>query len=205
VLVAGPWARGSRTVNPSYLVTPAMSVLWELLGDQRWAAVATWSRSLLADVTDAAPHLPPDWATVDATGGNPQPASSPAGDTPRYGYEAARVMVQAAADCSAEGQAVAARTWSFLNGEEAGGTVAATYGLDGQRLSDAQHPLALVAAAAAAASSGEPDRAEGLLDAAETMDEQAPSYYGAAWIALGRMWLDTDRLGGCRPGSPTRP
>ena len=37
-----------------------------------------------------------------------------------------------------------------------------------------------------------------------SLDEQAPSYFGAAWIALGRLWLDTDLLGGCRPGAPTR-
>jgi endoglucanase len=44
-----------------------------------------------------------------------------------------------------------------------------------------------------------------LLDAADALDARAPSYFGAAWIALARLWLDTDLLGGCRPGAPTRP
>ncbi len=89
VLVAGPWARSTRTINPSYLATPAMSLLWETLGDRRWSPVATWSRRVLAGLTAEAPHLPADWATVDAAGGNPQARSSPGGDAPRYGYEAA--------------------------------------------------------------------------------------------------------------------
>ena len=138
-------------------------------------------------------------------GGNPQARSSPGGDAPRYGYEAARAIVQSAVDCTDEGQAVAARAWPFLRGEADGGTVAATYALDGQRLGDEQHPAALVAAAAAAAASGEHGRATELLDAADALDARAPTYFGAAWIALARLWLDTDLLGGCRPGAPTRP
>jgi endoglucanase len=205
VLIAGPWARSTRTINPSYLATPAMSLLWETLGDQRWTPVAAWSRETLADLTAAPPHLPADWATVDAAGDNPAARSSPDGDTPRYGYEAARAIVQSAVDCTGEGQAVAAQAWDFLGGEADGGTVAATYLLDGQRLGDEQHPVALVAAAAAAAASGEGDRAVELLDAADALDARSPSYFGAAWIALARLWLETDLLGGCRPGSPTRP
>jgi endo-1,4-beta-D-glucanase Y len=204
VLIAGPWARSTRTINPSYLVTPAMSLLWERLGEQRWSAVAAWSRAVLAELTAEAPHLPPDWAAVDAAGDNPGARSSPAGDSPRYGYEAARVIVQSAVDCSDAGQAVAVGAWSFLGAEAVGGTVAATYALDGGRLGDEQHPVALVAAAAAAAASGERGRASELLDAAEAIDDGAPSYFGAAWIALARLWLDTDLLGGCRPGEPSR-
>ena len=73
--------------------------------------------------------------------------------------------------------------------------MAATYALDGKRLGDEQHPVALVAAAAAAAASGDQQRASELLGAADALDARAPSYFGAAWIALGRLWLDTDRLG----------
>ena len=159
MLVAGPWAESSRTVNASYLATPAMSLLWETLDEQRWAPVAAWSRNVLAALTATAPHLPPDWASVDAAGGNPRAQPSPAGDSPRYGYEAARVIVQAAVDCSAAGQGVAARAWPFLGGEVDGGDFVATYTPDGQRLGGERHPLALVAAAAAAAASGDAGRA----------------------------------------------
>jgi endoglucanase len=204
VLIAGPWAIPARTVNASYLATPAMSLLWETLGELRWGPVAAWSRHTLEALTAGAPHLPPDWATVDSAGGNPQAQASPTGSAPRYGYEAARVIVQAAVDCRAAGQAIAAQAWPFLGAELDAGALAATYTLDGQRLGTERHPLALVAAGAAAAASGEAERAAELLDAADTLDAEAPSYFGAAWVALGRVWLDTDLLGGCRPGAPER-
>ncbi len=204
VLVAGPWAAQARTVNASYLATPAMSALWETLGEQRWGPVAAWSRGALDALTAHPPHLPPDWATIDATGNAPRAQPSPAGDPPRYGYEAARVIIQAAVDCSAVGQDVAARAWPFLAAELDGGVLVATYTLDGQRLGPERHPLALVAAAAAAAAGGDQQRAADLLDSAENLDAEAPTYFGAAWIALGRLWLDTDLLGGCRPGAPAR-
>ena len=204
VLVAGPWAAQTRTVNASYLATPAMSVLWDTLGEQRWGPVAAWSRGLLDALTAQPPHLPPDWATVDATGDDPRARPGPAGGPPRYGYEAARVMIQAAVDCRAAGQDVAARAWPFLAAEVDGGFLVATYTLDGQRLGPERHPLALVAAAAAAAAGGDEQRAADLLDSADDLDAEAPSYFGAAWIALGRLWLDTDLLGGCRPGAPAR-
>jgi endoglucanase len=205
VLIAGPWADSSRTINASYLATPAMSLLWETLGDQRWGSVAAWSRLVLDALTAAPPHLPPDWATVDAAGSDPQAQPSPGGDSPRYGYDAARVIVQAAVDCRTAGQEVAARSWPFLGGEVDSGSLAATYTLGGQPLGTERHPLAYVAGAAAAAAGGEADRAAELLDAADAADAEAPSYFGAAWVALGRIWLDTDLLGGCRPGEPTRP
>ena len=203
-LVAGPWATSSRTINASYLATPAMSILWDTLGEQRWGPVATWSRNVVDELTADPPHLPPDWAIVDPLGNEPRPEPSPAGEDPRYGYDAARVIIQSATDCSAAGQAVAARAWKFLGEQDDRGTIAATYSLDGQRLGDERHPLALVAAAAAAAAGGDPGRSGELLDDAASLDQQAPSYFGAAWIALGRLWLDTDLLGGCRPAAPTR-
>jgi endoglucanase len=205
VLVAGPWAVPTRTVNASYLATPAMSVLWDTLGERRWGPVAAWSREVLDALTAHPPHLPPDWATVGATGGEPRAQPSPSGDPARYGYEAARVIVQAAVDCRASGQDVAAQAWAFLAAEVDGEELVATYTLDGHPVGAERHPLALVAAAAAAASSGDHQRARDLLDAAEMLDAEAPTYFGAAWIALGRLWLDTDLIGGCRPGTPTHP
>lgn len=202
VLVAGPWAAGGRVVNPSYLVVGAMSALW-WAGDHRWASVAATSRSMLVTLTAQAPHLPPDWSTVDGGGGGARAAPSPAGASPRYSYDAARVLVQLAVDCRAAGQRVAARAWPFLDGELDAGRLAASYALDGRPLDADRHPVALVAAASSAAAAGDGDRADALLDEADRLDDQRPSYYGAAWIALGRAWLDTDRLGGCRPGQPT--
>jgi endoglucanase len=157
---------------------------------------------MLATLTSTAPHLPPDWSTVTANGTNPQPRASPGGVSPRYGYEAARVLVQLAVDCRASGQAIAARAWPFLR-REASGTLEAEYTLAGEPLGRSTHPLGLVAAAASAAAAGASDDAARLLDAADAHDDRFPTYYGAAWIALARLWLDTDLIGGCRPGDPT--
>ena len=55
--------------------------------------------------------------------------------------------------------------------------------------------MALVAAAAAADAAGRrARRRQRLLDAAEALDRGSPTYYGAAWVALGRIMLDTDAL-----------
>lgn len=81
----------------------------------------------------------------------------------------------------------------------------ASYTLDGQPIDSGSHPLALVPAAASAAAAGEAERSADLLDDAADLDEANPSYYGAAWIALARLWIDTDLLGGCRPGDPNTP
>ena len=209
VLVAGPWAVDERVVNPSYLVLPAMSQLWWNLGDDRWSGVAADARVVLDELTTDAPHLPPDWATVGADGSGAAAAESPNGDSARYGYEAGRVIVQLAVDCRGEGQRVAARSWDFFEREAGDDAVAATYSLDGEALGEpvdgAGHPLALVAAVASADAAHEPERMHELLDAATALDDSRPSYYGAAWVALARLWLDTDRLGACRPGAPLTP
>jgi endo-1,4-beta-D-glucanase Y len=205
VLVAGNWAGRWRMVNASYLVTPAMSVLYEILPEYRWGGVAWTSRLLLADMMDTSPNLPPDWAVVDRGGVNPRPVESPGGQSARYSYDAGRVIVQTAVDCRAAGQRLAARAWPFLRDEVEAGTLVMPYTLEGDPLDGDRHALAMVAAAGAAAASGARSRADELLAAAERRDDANPTYFGAAWIALGRLWFDTDRLGGCRPGAPTRP
>ena len=35
------------------------------------------------------------------------------------------------------------------------------------------------------------------LDAAEQLDKQTPTYYGSAWVALGRVMLTSDLLDAC--------
>ena len=200
-------ASRSRTVNASYLATPAMSLLWESLGEQRWGPVATWSRRFARRPHgDRARTCRPTGRPSTPPGASPRRSRAHAGDPPRYGYEAARVIVQAAVDCSAAGQDVAAAGVAVPRRRggwrDVGGDVHARRA---NRLGADRHPLALVAAAAAAAASERVRTAAAdLLDDADALDERAPSYFGAAWIALGRLWLDTDLLGGCRPGLPTR-
>lgn len=204
VLLAGTWAERWRMVNASYLVTPAMSILYEVIPEWRWGTVAWTSRLLLSDMMDTAPHLPPDWAVVDASGVNPRAVPSPDGTSARYSYDAGRVIVQVAVDCREAGQRLARSAWPFLENEVEAGSLVMPYTLDGRPIADERHPLAYVAAAAAALTSGERSRADELLGTAEDVDAASPTYFGSAWVALGRVWLDTGLLGGCRPGSPSR-
>lgn len=201
VLLAGPWAHADGIVNPSYFVLPAMSLLAGA-GDYRWASIASTSRRLTAELMAAPPHLPPDWAQVvtDESGADGMRVESrpvPGGDTTVYGFEAVRLIVQLAADCDPAGRDLAAGAWPFLSSEVADGTVNASYHLDGSPASDYPHPAALVAAAAAAHAAGDSEAAAGLLDTATEIDEARPTYYGAVWIALARLWLDTDLLSSC--------
>ena len=60
-----------------------------------------------------------------------------------------------------------------------------------------RHAVALVGAVGAASAAGHPDDAARLLDQAAAQDRGAPTYYGAAWVALGRVLLTTDLAGRC--------
>lgn len=193
VLVAGPWATDRGVVNPSYAVLPVMSQLW-WDGDRSWADLAASSRLVLRRLTDSPPHLPPDWAVVtrDGSGGV---HAAPAGEPPRYGWDAARVPVQLAADCDPAGRDLAARMWPFFDAQEP--DVAAVYDLDGTVVDPATHAASLVGAAGAASAAGAGGSADALLDRAAALDAEHPTYYGSAWLALGRLWLTTDLLGGC--------
>ena len=193
VLAAGPWAIERRVLNPSYAVFPLMSRLW-WDGQWAWAGVASGTRRALDELTRNAPHLPPDWASL-TIGADGQAWPQPSGRPPRYGWDAVRVPVQLAADCNELGQRVAARMWPFFLSQ--GVTVAAVYSLDGTVLDRSPHPAAMVGAAGAASAAGADESVAVLLDRAAMYDADQPTYYGAAWLALGRLWLTTSLLGGC--------
>jgi endoglucanase len=57
--------------------------------------------------------------------------------------------------------------------------------------------VVLVAAAGAADAAGQLGARDGLLDQAEALDRRASTYYGAAWVALGRIMLTTKLLDSC--------
>ncbi len=197
VLVAGPWARHDGVVNPSYLTTVLMTPLWRM-GQHDWAAVAATSRQLLDDLTADAPHLAPDLARVHSDGTHP--TAAPHGKR-ISGWDAVRIPVQMAADCDPLGREIAARTWPFLLARDV--QVANVYSLQGDVVDPGQHAVAWVGAAGAAIAAGEVGSADVLLDRATSADRSYPTYYGAAWLALGRLWLTTDLLGGCA-GDPIR-
>jgi endoglucanase len=198
VLGAGPWAlQRERTVfNPSYLDPRTLIGLGHLTGDHRYAAVARSGRRLIARL---ARPLPPNWATVTRAG-SASAASSASGarGSGAFSFDAPRALIRLAADPDRAGRRVAARAWRAFRGR-APRSIVVVHGLNGRAAGSTRNPVTLVAAAAAAKANGYRDNAAYLLSAAAALQRSHPTYYGAAWVALGRLLLTTGRLapGGC--------
>lgn len=206
VLLAGPWARADRVVNPSYVSPCTYSVLEEATGDDRWSRLRQSGNLLVESLLDQA-DLPPDWARLDesaaVTATGPPSASD---DRPQYGLDAARLAFRLAEDCDGKGPELASRLWSRLEGLEGQGAAVA-YSLDGERITPDEHPVGLVGAAAAARSAGATDSSEELLARAAALARRHPTYYGTAWLALGEALLGAPSAGTAAPaqsGGTTR-
>jgi endoglucanase len=192
-LAAGPWAVGERVVNPGYFSPCANADLARATGDRRWQRLADDSVALIESATRGGRQLPPDWSRLDGAG-TLQPAAGPTGKggAAGYGLDAARVPLRLAERCNADGDAddagrrLAAELWPTLRGLAQGGS-GVLYRLDGTPAgpADARHPTGLIGAAAAAGAAGDRPAATRLLDEAAALDRQAPTYYGAALLALG--------------------
>jgi endo-1,4-beta-D-glucanase Y len=197
VLLAGPWAAQSKrlVVNPSYLDPLTLTALGHSTGNTRYAALARDGRRILARL--AAP-LPPDWATVDQASGRPTPASDANGAAggARFTFDAPRTLIRLAVDPSPAGRRIAARAWPVFR-ERATDELRVEHELDGRQAGDTRSPLIQVAASASAMAAGDDAAARRLLDAADRVALTYPSYYGAAWVALGRLMLTTRRLRVC--------
>jgi endoglucanase len=194
VLLAGPWANadGRLTINPSYLDPTTLAALARVSDDRRYATLAAQGRRTIASL--AAP-LPPDWAIVDATSAAARPVDDPSSDggEGRYTWDAPRTLVRLAVDPEEPGRRIAARAWPSFAGSRPD-QIVVEHELDGTPAGDSRHPIALVGAAAAATAAGHTLRAERLLRQADALSRTQPTYYGDAWVALGRLWLTTDRL-----------
>jgi hypothetical protein len=196
LLAAGDWATGRpASLNPSYWALPAFAALRAETGDARWEELGTASVSALRALTEEGRLLPPDWARAD--GAAMSASASPNGDPPevQYGPDAQRVVVWLAASCEPAARGLAAAWGRPLSGGEATRALALRTG--GQVLSGTPTPLSLVASAAAAGAAGRRAERDRLLDEAARLNGAHPTYYGAAWVALGRALLTTDLLGGC--------
>jgi endoglucanase len=198
ILTAGPWATGSpASINPSYWAFPALESLARETGDPRWHTLEAGSLELTRALTSGGATLPPDWARIDGTQATATPA--PDGHVPdvRYGLDAQRLVVWLAASCDSAKRRLAAAWWPLLSRP---GRASAT-ALDpvGTVREATANPMSLVAAAAAAGAAGAVGARDRLLDRATRLDAAHPSYYGAAWVALGRALLTTERLGSCAP------
>jgi endoglucanase len=212
VLVAGPWARSSSpVVNPSYFSPRAYADLASAHPDSRWDDIAGTSRAIASALTDDGSKLPPDWARVDslsASGGGEtsaqaQPLANPGiagaytttSSSPASGFDALRLAIRSAESCVPADRRIAARLWPLYRRHPGN----ATYSLDGTPIGGQTHAASYVAAAAAAKAAGNNDAAAHLLDQAQQADSAHPTYYGSAWVALGRVMLTSAALGSC-PG-----
>ena len=198
VLVAGPWAhpRGGGTerliVNPSYFSQPAFAALEAATMNRAWTMLDRSSYDLLRALTEDG-SLPPDWAAAE-TSGRIRPIGAPNAPKtrPLHGLDAARVTVRAAMSCEPAWRNLAASAAQIYPPAD---DLPLRLTLDGRPASDDRHPLMLIASAAAAHAAGDASTTR-LLDAAEQLERRHPSYYGAAWVALGRLWLEA-RLRSC--------
>ncbi len=197
VLAAGPWARKAPvTVNPSYFAPATFAALGDVTGDGRWGSLSASGRTVTDLLMPDEGSLPPDWAQLQ--GRKPVPSGTPAdpGGTPVYGFDAPRTLVRFAEDPDPAGRRIAAKAWPAFQGLKPS-QIPVEHDLSGKATGTTQHPVALVAAAGAAQAAGDSASAAKLLDAAEKLDKQAPTYYGSAWVALGRIFLQSDALKVC--------
>jgi endoglucanase len=176
-----------------------MDTLAQASGDPRWSELATDSTALVASLTKSGHTLPANWVDVEPNGavraiGDPSTNASPA-----YGLDAQRVPVWFAAGCSQSERAVAADAWPLLRGSADQGA-RISYTLRGAAESSEVNPLGSVAAAASASAAGDQRAATTLLAAADRQSARFHTYYGDAWVALGRVLLDTPWLSHCGPG-----
>jgi endo-1,4-beta-D-glucanase Y len=197
VLLAGPWAdKGSYLVfDPSYVDPTTLLALAKATGDARFSALAAGSSRLVEELMSP---LPPDWATVNTATATPSPVSgADATDGPgMFTYDAPRALVRLAENPDATARSAEARAWSAFK-DTTPEDIVTEHRLDGSAVGSVHHPVTLVAAAGAAQASGDASAVGTLLDRAEELNKQQPSYYGAAWVALGRLLLTTDRLQPC--------
>jgi endoglucanase len=197
VLTAGPWAVAPPiTVNPSYFSPATDAALGAASGDRRWASLAASSRSITSALMSGPSRLPPDWARLER--GRPVPIGEPSEPQlrPQFSFDAVRTLVRMAEDPDPAGRQIAARAWPVFASQDPT-KLPVQHELSGRPIGDVLHPVVLVAAAGAADAAGQSAARDGLLDDAEALDRRSPTYYGAAWVALGRMMLTTKLLDAC--------
>ena len=195
VLTAGPWAITPPpiTVDPSYFAPASFLALRSASKDPRWGGLATSARSITSKLMPGPGRLPPDWAHLQ--GDTPVPIGDPSHpqSPPRFGFDAVRTLVRFAEDPNPVGRQIAARAWPVFQNQDPA-KLPVEHDLSGHPTGQTLHPVALVAAAGAADAAGQAAARDGLLDEAESLDQRSKTYYGAAWVALGRMMLTTKLL-----------
>jgi len=200
-VAAGPWAVPSgqpTVVEPGYWTYPADQALATLTGDHRWMDVAAADQAHLSSLTAQGHQLPADWAELGNGVNSPRSTSTPGGSgPPQSGQDGLRALVWAS--CSATARALEPGWWSLVSATANAAPL--TRALSGRPAASSQAPLSDVAAAAAANGAGHAAETNRLLHDADTVAHRYPTYYGSAWVALGRVILTTDLLPGCHSPS----
>ena len=199
VLLAGSWARKPAIVDPGYWAPRTFELLAAATHDQRFARLKQSTISLARDLTANPPHLPPDWATVSATG-VPQPIAGPPGSRPR-GDSTVLARRRSPADPLRRGMRreeqpdtrghVALLQYPAAEHDRLclqprwppARSPADRHGARGRRGGGAVRTPDRRAATAAAQ--------------ADAINTRFPTYFGSAWVALGRVELETALLGSC--------
>jgi len=117
-------------------------------------------------------------------------------DGVRYGYDASRMPIRFAESCHHDDLVLAARLIAPLDRFPG---AAAARDLGGQPLTSDESAVASAGRAGAYAAGGDTAAARVELTRMAELARSSPTYYGAAWNALGRMMLTSDVLGGCPP------
>jgi endoglucanase len=196
ILTAGQWATTEPyAYNPSYASPGATAVLAAASGDPRWTELAEGSRAVTAALLSQAP-LPPDWAQVRADG----TVEAMPGAMGRGAERAVRLRRHPDADplrrVLRPGRSRPGRGRRRTPGPRRGqrrarpGRVTGRPGRVGRRRGRS--------GCGGGRCRGRRPAVEELVDA-DHLAQSAPSYYGAAWAALGRFMLTDDVLGGCPP------
>jgi len=197
VLTAGPWATGRpASLDPSYWSLTAFQQLARLTGDQVWHRLAVGAVTLTGELTQHGRMLPPDWAELTASGAlRPEPAPDGTQPQTQYGPDAQRTIVWFATSCDSQAKTLAARWWPLLRPDAPGQALTLSPG--GTVLNATPATLPMVASAAAAKAAGNGPAARKLLQRATAQQRTHPTYYGAAWNALGSALLSTKTLSTC--------
>lgn len=175
---------------------PRAATLFDALaGGTTWRGVAGEQARILDSLLGAAkrPTLISAWAKVDAQGAEPV---SRDGGRGVFDASAADVVVRLAESCDAADRGRASRMWTVLS-RSPDSRRATSQSLTGRAIDATPSAAAMVGAAAGAVASGQRDVTYDLLHAAEALSTKSQKFEDARAVALGRVMLTTDWLGGC--------
>lgn len=189
MLVAGPWAVEDRIVNPSYVSPCTYAELGAHTDDGRWEMASRQWAGHGPGVGRGGPASARLGEVAD--GGRLEPIGSPGrpARAPHYGLDAARLPFRLAEGCDEEAtgwRPSSGTVFGFSKPGERRWPTASTDGTSSRpstrwawwlRGRPRSPPVA-------------PDDARSLLDGAADLQSRHPTYYGAAWLALGQVLME---------------